>query len=320
VSILITGGLGYIGSHIAKKLYINGFTNIVILDDLSSGIITNNKYGFINCDITNQKMLEKIFSEKNISCVFHIAGKAFVKDSFEKIDEYYNTNVIGTINILNMMVKYNVKKIIFSSSCSVYGNAEVLPITESTELNPLSPYGNTKKICEDVIKDYGRTNNINYVILRYFNVAGNDFNCEVCDSPNNNRRIIPTIILKIMKDEVMQVNGNTYNTKDGTCSRNYIHVDDLATAHLRSYEYLKKSENLVCNIGSLNNYTILEIIKKIEDYLDKKAKYFFGDKINGDPDIVYCDGILAEKELKFREIYNIDDIISSYVNLFNRLN
>jgi len=317
MSILITGGLGYIGSHVAKKLYMNGLTDIIILDDLSSGLISNNKYGlFINCNITNLTVLDEIFSKNNISCVFHIAGKAFVKDSFEKTNEYYNTNVVGTINILNMMVKYNIKKIIFSSSCSVYGNAEVLPIVESTKLNPLSPYGNTKKICEDIIKDYAKTNDFNYVILRYFNVAGNDIVYDVTDVPSNNRRIIPTIILKMMRDEIIQINGNTYNTKDGTCSRNYIHVDDLAMAHLKSYEYLNNMRSLTCNIGSLNNYTILEIISKIEIYLGKKAKYIFGEKIDGDPDIVYCDGLLAETELKFKEIHNIDSIIMSYIGLF----
>jgi len=318
MSILITGGLGYIGSHLVKALY-KEYKNILIIDDLSAGLKTNHKYGtFVQCDITDPEQLDMIFFTHDIVAIFHIAGKGYVKESYEKTGAYYKANVTGTINVLNAMVKYNVKQLIFSSSCSVYGNATTLPITEATPLNPLSPYGNTKKMCEQIIHDFAKTNPmIRYAILRYFNVAGNDLNTTVTDVPNNYKRIIPTIILNTMKGTPFYVNGDTYQTKDGTCSRNYVHVSDLARAHVKAFEYLQKTEkSITCNIGSTTNHTILEMIQKIEAQLDKKANYTIQPKIDGDPDIVYCDTEYAKTMLGFTVEHDIDTIISSYITMF----
>jgi len=303
---LITGGCGYIGSHITK------FINNYIIVDLNN--YTNNPY-FIKADITKIDELEQIFINNKITNIMHIAGKAFVKESFDKIDTYYNTNVIGTINILNMMIKYNISKIVFSSSCSVYGNAKNI-ITENTPLNPISPYGNTKKICEDIIKNYAATYPISYSILRYFNVAGNDNDYIGTDNENNFKRLIPTIILCALKNKVLTINGNDFNTKDGTCVRNYIHVLDIAEAHVKALSY---KNNITCNLGSNEIYSILDIIKLVEKYTNKKINYVFGDKIIGDPDIVYCNNELAKTELDFDIKYNIDIIIKSYVDFINTL-
>ena len=322
---LITGGAGYIGSHIAKLLYTtNKNINIIIVDNLCSGSIDNCKYGlFINADITNiDDIKSKVFDKYKITNIIHVVGKAFVSESFVKIDDYYNVNVIGTINILNMMIHYNIKNIIFSSSCSVYGNVLNLPITEDTPLNPISPYGMTKKICEDIIINYSKNSLINYVILRYFNVAGNDFECDVCDNENNMKRIIPTIIKKALKNEIIEINGNNYNTKDGTCVRNYIHVLDLANAHIKALDYLdnnvnnvNNNNNLICNIGCDTNYSIIELITIISRILNKKINYICKDKIEGDPAIVYCNNTLSKNVLKLDLMYSIDDIINSYIIL-----
>lgn len=301
---LITGGCGYIGSHITK------FIDNYIIVDINN---TTNNPNFIKADITKFEELEAVFKKYNISNVMHIAGKAFVKESFDKIDEYYNTNVIGTINILNLMVKYKVHKIVFSSSCSVYGNASDI-IDETTHLNPISPYGNTKKLCEEVIKNYAASCNISYSILRYFNVAGNDPEYIGMDNENNFKRVIPTIILCALNDKVLTVNGNDYNTKDGTCVRNYIHVLDIAQAHVKALSY---QNNIVCNLGSNQIYSILDIIKIVEKYTNKEIKYIFGNKIIGDPDIVYCNNTLAKRELGFEIKYDIDTIIKSYIDLIN---
>lgn len=318
---LITGGAGYIGSHVTKILN-NMNKNLIIIDNLSSGHLSNCKYGiFINADITNVDEIEnKVFKKYKIKNIIHIAGKAFVCESFYKIDEYYKINVIGTINILNMMVKYNISNIIFSSSCSVYGNAVILPITEETILKPISPYGTTKKLCEDIIKDYSNNKGINYVLLRYFNVAGNDSAIEVVDNLNNFKRIIPTIILKSLNNEIVKINGKTYETKDGTCIRNYIHVVDLANAHINALNYLElngqnnQNENLTCNIGSDDNYSILEIIEMIEKIMNIKINYEFKNKIEGDPAVVYCSNELAKNKLNWHPTYNIYDIIISYIH------
>uniref|UniRef100_A0A6C0DQL5 NAD-dependent epimerase/dehydratase domain-containing protein n=1 Tax=viral metagenome TaxID=1070528 RepID=A0A6C0DQL5_9ZZZZ len=318
MSILVTGGLGYIGSHLTKVLRTNyNYDNIIVVDNLSTGTTNNSKFcTFLNVDITDFNSLETVFNDFKIDCVFHIAGKAFVKESFEKTNEYYNTNVLGTINILNLMVKYNVNKLVFSSSCAVYGNSNTFPINENSPVNPISPYGNTKRICEEIIQDYSKYKDINTIILRYFNVAGNDFECEVSDVSKNMGRIIPTIILKIMNDETIYINGNTYNTIDGTCSRTYIHVVDLAEAHVKCLQLLEGQKNSgvhTINVGTTKCYTILEIIDIVEKKINKTANYCFNDKIEGDPDIVYCDNTLSKDLLQFEPKYDIGDIIDSCV-------
>jgi UDP-glucose 4-epimerase len=219
-----------------------------------------------------------------------------------------------------MMVKYNINNIIFSSSCSVYGDTHVLPITEKNEIKPISPYGTTKKICEDIIINYSITQNINYVLLRYFNVAGNDFECEVVDNENNFKRIIPTIIIKALKNELVQINGNNYETPDGTCVRNYIHVIDLANAHINALNYLETNKtSLICNIGSDENYSIIDIIKLIEVYTKKNINYEFKNKIAGDPAMVYCSNELAKQKLNWSPKYKIRDIIKSYIHFINSI-
>ena len=313
--ILITGGQGYIGSHISKLLKDKN-ENILILDK----VYNNFNFGInLLIDITNIDDLDElVFSKYNITNIIHCAGSAFVGDSFINIDKYYNNNLIGTINILNMMVKYNITNIVFSSSCSVYGNAE-LPITEDSILNPISPYGLTKKICEDIILNYSKIKNIKYVILRYFNVAGNDFDCIARDNKNNFGRIIPTIILKGINNQKILINGNNFNTKDGTCIRNYIHVLDLAEGHIKALDYIldNKTDNLICNLGCDENYTILEIINIIEKHLDKKIDYEFREKIDGDPAIVYCENTLSKEKLNWKIKYNINDIVKSYIGFYN---
>lgn len=319
--ILVTGGLGYIGSHVIQKLYDVGYKNIIILDNQCSGSKNHfEKAIFENIDITDIKKIENVFLKYKIDCVFHIAGKAFVKESFHKIDEYYNTNVIGTINILNMMIKYKVEKLVFSSSCSVYGNCEKMPITENTSLAPISPYGNTKKMCEDIIKNYCETQNIKAIILRFFNVAGNDIDCIAMDNSNNFQRIIPTIILKSLNDETIYINGNNYNTIDGTASRTYISVSELALVNVECLKHFENmSDNiLILNVSSSECYTILEIIKITEKILNKKIKYEFKNKIDGDPDIVFCDNILLKQILNIEIKCDIEYIIKSYINFINK--
>jgi len=320
--ILITGGLGYIGSHVAYYLNNNGYNNIIIIDNLSSGIIENNKYGlFFNIDILDIGAMDKlVFQKYKIDCIIHLAGKAFVNDSFINTSLYYNTNVIGTCNILNLMVKYNINKLIFSSSCAVYGNPETNPITENTPLKPISPYGNTKKICEEIIQDYSNTYKFNYVILRYFNVAGNEPQYNVKDNPSNNKRIIPAIFENIINNKPIFINGINYNTNDGSCIRNYIHILDIASAHLQSLQYLNSNKNnLICNLGTDEKYSILELINIIEKELKSQniikwnSNITINDAQSGDPAELYCNNTIAKKHLNWQPTLSINDIISSLI-------
>ena len=326
--ILITGGLGYIGSHVAYYLNNNGFKNIIIIDNLSSGIIENNKYGlFFNIDILDIGAMDKlVFQKYKIDCIIHLAGKAFVNDSFINTTAYYNTNVIGTCNILNLMVKYKINKFIFSSSCAVYGNPEKNPITEDTPLKPISPYGNTKKICEEIIQDYSNTYKFNYVILRYFNVAGNEPQYNVKDNPYNSKRIIPAIFKNIINNKPIFINGINHNTNDGSCIRNYIHILDIASAHLQSLLYLTlNNTNLICNLGTDAKYSILELINIIENELKSQNIIKWNSKItingaqSGDPAELYCDNTFAKKHLNWQPTLSINDIISSLIVGYSRL-
>lgn len=330
--ILITGGLGYIGSHVAHILYNNGYINLIIVDNLYSGLMENNKYGlFFNIDILDIETMETaIFKKYKIDCIIHLAGKAFVNESFINVNSYYNTNVIGTCNILNLLIKYNVSKIIFSSSCAVYGNPINNPIKENTQLKPISPYGNTKKICEDIIKDYASTYRFNYVILRYFNVAGNESSYIVKDNLNNKKRIIPTIINNIINNTPIFINGTNHNTPDGSNIRNYIHVLDIADAHLKSIKYLESQpNNLICNLGTDETYSILELINITKTLLQKNNLLIHNpiitikDSIQGDPDKLYCDNTIAKEQLNWQPQRNIYDIITSLLfnnNLFLPIN
>jgi UDP-glucose-4-epimerase GalE len=324
--ILITGGLGYIGSHVAYYLNNNGYKNIIIIDNLSSGIIENNKYGeFFAIDIQDIDAMDKlIFQKYKIDCIIHLAGKAFVNDSFINTSLYYNTNVIGTCNILNLMVKYKINKLIFSSSCAVYGNPEINPITEDTPLKPISPYGNTKKVCEEIIKDYSNTYKFNYVILRYFNVAGNEPQYNVKDNLSNSKRIMPSIFTNIINNKPIFINGINHNTKDGSCIRNYIHILDIASAHLQSFQYLNSNKNnLICNLGTDEKFSILELINIIEKELKRQkliewnSIIIFNEPIIGDPAELYCDNTIAKKHLNWQPKLTINDIISSLIVGYN---
>jgi len=324
--ILITGGLGYIGSHVAYYLNNNGYKNIIIIDNLSSGIIENNKYGeFFAIDIQDIDAMDKlIFQKYKIDCIIHLAGKAFVNDSFINTSLYYNTNVIGTCNILNLMVKYKINKLIFSSSCAVYGNPETNPITEDTPLKPISPYGNTKKVCEEIIKDYSNTYKFNYVILRYFNVAGNEPQYNVKDNLSNSKRIMPSIFTNIINNKPIFINGINHNTKDGSCIRNYIHILDIASAHLQSFQYLNSNKNnLICNLGTDEKFSILELINIIEKELKRQkliewnSIIIFNEPIIGDPAELYCDNTIAKKHLNWQPKLTINDIISSLIVGYN---
>jgi UDP-glucose 4-epimerase len=326
--VLITGGLGYIGAHVAYTLYNSGYHNLIVIDNLSTGLLENNKYGvFFNIDILDVESMEThIFKKYKIDCIIHLAGKAFVNESFTNTSLYYANNVIGTCNILDLLVKYNIPRIIFSSSCAVYGNPRNNPITEDTPLIPISPYGNTKRICEDIIKDYANTYKFNYVILRYFNVAGNELTHCIKDNPNNKKRIIPTIIHNIFNNIPVCINGINHNTRDGSCVRNYIHILDIADAHLKSLQHLESHQcspqpNLICNLGTDEKYSILELITIIETLLDKnnllryKPLITIKDSIPGDASELYCDNTLARKYLLWHPCRNIYDIISSIITI-----
>lgn len=318
-NILITGGAGYIGTHINFKLSKLGY-NVIIYDNLStvSDILFKSNI-FIKGDINDTKSLENIFKKYDPFIVIHLASLSNVGESLSNTNEYYTVNVNGTINLLNVMIKYNTKYLIFSSSCSIYGHSNI-PITEKSLINPISPYGKTKYICEEVIKDYSKRYKFNYFILRYFNVAGADLINNLGENHICETRIIPVIINNTLNNKTVYINGNNFITKDGTVIRDFIHIDDISEAHIHVINYLINNNlSNTCNLGSNSQVSILDIIKIFEEISNLKVNFSFNPKIKEDPDIAFCNYTYAKQLLNWEPKKNIYKIIeSSYLWIINK--
>lgn len=318
--ILITGGLGYIGSHTAVKL-LEQNKEIIILDNLynskvevldSIEKITGKKPLFYQIDLLDIEGLEKVFEENHIDCVIHFAGYKAVGESVAKPLMYFNNNITGTINLLMTMQKYNCKKIIFSSSATVYGTAETMPLDENSPLGVTNPYGRTKLVIEDMLKDlYSSDNGFSIALLRYFNPIGAHKSGLIGESPNGIPNNLMPYICKVANGELPKVNvfGNDYNTVDGTGVRDYIHVEDLAEGHVKAVDKLADSNGLyIYNLGTGNGYSVLEVINAFEKANNIKINYEIVPRRAGDVAVVYAGTEKAEQELGFKSKYSIEDM------------
>ena len=261
-TILITGGAGYIGSHTNLLFNERGF-DTVIVDNLVYGHTENILGGtFIKGDISDSALLDKIFSDYDISAVVHFAAFAYVGESVTNPSKYYNNNVSATLVLLDAMVKHNVKEFIFSSTCATYGIPQKMPITEDMEQKPINPYGASKLMIERIVKDYACAYGLRYCIFRYFNAAGADPLTRIGEYHIPETHIIPLILdVAIGKRECVHIFGTDYPTKDGTCVRDYIHVMDLADAHLRAFEYLESGgKSVFLNLGTMNGISLRELM------------------------------------------------------------
>lgn len=317
--ILITGGLGYIGSHTAIKL-LEQNREIIILDNLynskvevldSIESIIGKKPLFYETDLLDIKSLEKVFEDNKIDCVIHFAGYKAVGESVAKPLMYFNNNITGTINLLMTMQKYNCKKIIFSSSATVYGTAETMPLDENSPLGVTNPYGRTKLVIEDMLRDlYNSDNEFSIVLLRYFNPIGAHKSGLIGESPNGIPNNLMPYICKVAKGELPQLNvfGNDYDTVDGTGVRDYIHVEDLAEGHVKAVEKAKINGLYIYNLGTGNGYSVLEVINAFEKANNIKINYKIVPRRAGDVAVVYAGTEKAELELGFKAKYNIEDM------------
>ncbi len=294
--ILITGGAGYIGSHCVVDFIKSGY-DVVVLDNLSTGHnqiierlqdfaskedVKGNFIDFINADIRDSYALNVLFNTYKIDCVIHFAADALVNESVIDPKKYYNNNVIGSINLLNAMVENNVKKIVFSSTCATYGEPEYVPIDEKHPQKPVNPYGNTKLAMEFAIKDYAKAYGLKYTIFRYFNVIGADSGSITGEWHDTETHLVPNI-LKANEEKVFKLFGTNYNTKDGTCVRDYIDVCDLARAHTLAYEYLKENTSTIINLGTGDGQSVKEIFSAVEKAIDAKIPLEECERREGDP-------------------------------------
>lgn len=311
--ILVTGGAGYIGSHTVLELLNAGY-EVVVVDNLynsskkSLEIVkreTKKEIKFYQADVRDKEKLEEIFkNEKNIFAVIHFAGLKAVGESCEIPLAYYDNNISGTICLCEIMEKYDCKNIIFSSSATVYGDPKEVPITENFDLSVTNPYGRTKLMLEEILRDvHNADNNWNVVLLRYFNPIGAHICGDMGEDPNGIPNNLLPYITQVAVGKLKQVSvfGNDYDTKDGTGVRDYIHVVDLAKGHVKAIKKLEKNSGVsVYNLGTGKGYSVLEVIKNMEKAVGEKIPYIITERRKGDIAECYADSSKAEKELNWK--------------------
>ena len=313
-TILVAGGAGYIGSHTVKYLLNNNY-NVVVVDNLVYGhkeaVLTPN---FEQIDLCNKEALDKVFKKYKIDAVIHFAAFTYVGESVTSPRKYYWNNVVNTLNLLDVMIENNVKNIVFSSTCATYGNPQYMPLDEKHSQNPINPYGKTKLMMEQIMADYEVAYGLKYVALRYFNAAGCDAQGELGESHNPESHLIP-LVLKAIKGEIPQISvfGTDYETKDGTCIRDYIHVEDLANAHMLAVEKLIDDKTSYCiNIGTGLGTSVKEIIQAAEDVTGQKVPLVYGERRAGDPAKLYASNQKAKEILGWNPKYtDIKQIIKT---------
>lgn len=312
--ILIIGGAGYIGSHVDLFLRDNGYDTIV-LDNLNRGhrdAICHND--FIKADIRDLKALNELFQENRISAVMHFAAYAYVGESVKEPLKYYSNNVGGIISLLECMKNHNLKKLIFSSSCATYGNPEYLPIDENHPQKPVNPYGWSKLIAEQIMSDCDTAWGLKTISLRYFNAAGEDIKGRAHERHEPETHLIP-LVLNAAADsqQVIKIFGTDYNTPDGTCIRDYIHVTDLAQAHVLALEYLLDGgKSDAFNLGNGIGYSVREVIETAKTVTGREIQVMECPRRPGDPPALVGNAEKITRELGWKTtIPNLEDIIKS---------
>ncbi|MGM7700942.1 UDP-glucose 4-epimerase GalE [Pseudalkalibacillus sp. Hm43] len=313
--ILVTGGAGYIGSHMVKLLLEHNY-EVIIFDNLSMGHRASvpEHVPFIKGDLNNHDQITQVFKKYAIKAVMHFAANCYVGESVNHPQKYYHNNIIGLIHLLDAMREANVKNLIFSSSCAVYGRPPKRLIDEKTVREPISPYGRTKFFSEKIIEDYSMAYGLNYILLRYFNVAGADGDGKIGEDHKPETHLIPNILRHLQgKQKEITIFGNDYPTTDGTCIRDYIHVTDLVEGHLYALSNLlhKKLNREAYNLGTGRGYSILEVVQKCELITRKKALIQYKERRPGDPPHLVANTRKALKELKWKARFEMDDMIHS---------
>ena len=316
MNILVTGGAGYIGSHIIELLVKKKTNRVVVVDNLSTGykILINKKSKFFKGDINNKKLINKLINKFNIDTIIHLAASLNVSEAEKNKKKYYKNNITGTNNLLLSCKNTTVKNIIFSSSCSIYGNIKG-SVNERKKPNPKGYYASTKYKGEELIKKYASKINYNFGILRYFNVAGASPSRKIGEIETSHGHLIKNIAIQSLnKKPILNIYGNNYNTKDGTCIRDYIHVTDLADIHIKGIEYLKeKKKSFTLNCGYGKGYSVLQIANKFKK-IKKNTQINFMNRRPGDIAQVYSDTKKFKKLLNWKPRYNnINKIIKSAI-------
>ncbi len=317
--ILVSGGAGYIGSHCVMALLEQG-VDVCIFDNLSTGHIETveilKKYGnvtFVRGDLTYADDLKKLFDKFLFDSVVHFAAFSQVGESVNNPQKHYYNNLFGTINLLNTMIEKNVKKIVFSSTAAVYGEPDYVPIDENHPQNPINPYGKTKLMIENIMDDYDKAYGLKSVRLRYFNVAGADYKSRIGEWHDPETHLIPNILKSTFDStKVFEMYGTDYDTKDGTCVRDYINIEDLAQAHILALEYLNNGgESNYFNLGTNDGNTVKEVFSACEEVTQRHICVNIKPRRDGDPAKLIADNTKAKKVLNWQPNKTLKDSIKT---------
>ena len=316
--ILVCGGAGYIGSHAVRQLIDRG-EEVIIVDNLETGHedAIHPQAKFYKVDIRDEEALDKVFAENKIDEVIHFAANSLVGESMTNPLKYFNNNVHGTEILLKVMVAHDVKKIVFSSTAATYGEPKNIPILESDETNPTNAYGETKLCMEKMMKWADKAHGVKYISLRYFNVAGAHESGEIGEDHNPETHLIPLILqVPLGKREFISIFGDDYETHDGTCIRDYIHVTDLADAHILAVHKLREgSESNIYNLGSGNGFTVKEMIETARKVTGHEIPAKVSERRAGGPAKIVASSERARRELGWVQKHeNVEDMISSAWN------
>ena len=315
MNLLIVGGAGYIGSHIVINAIEREY-NVTIFDDLSTGSIKNinNHAKFIKGTTLSNSDLSELFENNNFDCVIQLAASKASGESMLHPSKYATNNVIGSLNLINYCATHGVKSFIFSSSAAVYGVPEYTPIDESHPLVPNNYYGHTKLMIENNLMWFSKLKGMRYAALRYFNAAGYDIKKRILGLENNPQNLIPIVMeVAIGLRKKIDIFGSDYSTKDGTGVRDYIHVADLASAHLDTIDYIKREKkDLIINLGTGGGHSVLDVVKKVQEICNVSIKYEIKNRRRGDSDIVMANSELAKNLISWETKYSdLDTIINS---------
>jgi UDP-glucose-4-epimerase GalE len=319
MTVLVTGGAGYIGSHTVRLLASQG-RDVVVLDSLELG--DKSRLGSVPLfqgDINDERIIEKICRKHDITDVVHFAAYKAVGESMDQPLRYYNNNVAGTIALVRSLLSNGVNRIVFSSSAAVYGNPESVPVTEESALRPESVYAETKSVIERFLSSCDAIG-LRSVSLRYFNAAGASADASIGEDWSMSQNLVPLVMKAILGfSGPLNVFGNDYPTPDGTCIRDYIHVDDLADAHVKALDYLSTGgKSLACNVGTGKGTSVLDVLNLAEQVSGRKVPYNIVGRRSGDPVSVYADPTLIRALLGWKATRDVRDIISSAWNWHER--
>jgi UDP-glucose 4-epimerase len=310
LAVLVVGGAGYIGSHTAHALKRRGY-DVIIYDNLSTGHRgLAEGFELVVGDIADSAKLASVLGR--CDAVMHFAAHAYVGESVQNPKKYFRNNVTGALTLLDAVMESRVRKFIFSSTCAVYGNPIKLPITEDNPRQPVNPYGATKLAFELALEAYSRAYGLKFVSFRYFNAAGADDSGSIGEMHEPETHLIPLIFQAVQgKRAALEIFGDDYPTPDGTCIRDYIHVNDLADAHVMGVEYLGKGESAAMNLGTGKGYSVHEVVSTVERVTGHKVPTQITPRRAGDPAELVADPVFAEKRLKWKARRSLDEIIST---------